>query len=272
MGSSSTKELSMHMHILCATLFLNAFVHEIQALLITPPFSTRDYRQLASLIANTFDAPAVDLAARASSNSQQQRQYFQSKIEALRWNVFEKSLTEELTFKQYCSTARRMRGKKYCLLVVKEYCLDEESDQQLRVRDDVVGIVEMGMSLCPSEDRSGDHDHDAISDAPEIELRPQPTIGVLCVKSTHQQKGIGQALVEKCERVAADIWNEDSIFVDVDPNNQNALSFFVKCGYNFTPLDGSGTLQMRNTTVSRRRREESRLHYLLRKSLIKTIF
>ncbi len=84
----------------------------------------------------------------------------------------------------------------------------------MRVRDDVVGIVEMGMSLCPSccEDTSGEHD--AISDAPEIELRPQPTIGVLCVKSTHRQKGIGQALVEKCERVAADIWNEESISVE----------------------------------------------------------
>ena len=198
----------MHKHILCTTLFLNLFVHEIQALLITPPSSTRDYQQLASLIANTFDAPAVDLAARASSNSQQQHQYFQSKIEALRWNVIEKSLTEEFTFKQYCSTARRMRGEKYCLLVVKECCPNEENDQQLGVRDDVVGIVEMGMSLCPScyEDISGG-EHDAISDAPVIELRPQPTIGVLCVKSTHRQKGIGQALVEKCERVATDIWN-----------------------------------------------------------------
>jgi hypothetical protein len=77
MGLASTKELSMHMHILCATLFLNAFIHEIHALLITPPSSTRDYRQLALLIANTFDAPTVDLVARASSNSQQQRQYFQ---------------------------------------------------------------------------------------------------------------------------------------------------------------------------------------------------
>jgi len=125
MGSASTKELSMHMHILCATLFLNAFVHGIHALLITPPSSTRDYRQLASLIANTFDAPTVDLAARASSNQQQR----QSKIEALWWNMFEKSLTEELTFKQYCLTARRMRGTKYCLLVLKEYCRDEESDQ-----------------------------------------------------------------------------------------------------------------------------------------------
>jgi hypothetical protein len=268
MGLASTKELSMHMHILCATLFLNAFIHEIHALLITPPSSTRDYRQLALLIANTFDAPTVDLVARASSNSQQQCQYFQSKNEALRWNVFEKSLTEELTFKQYCSTTRRMRGKKYCLLVVKEYCRDEESDQQLRVRDDVVGIVEMGMSLCPSccEDTSGEHD--AISDAPEIELRPQPTIGVLCVKSTHRQKGIGQALVEKCERVAADIWNEESIFA----NNQNAFSFFVTCCYNSTPVDGLGSLQMRNTTVSRRRTEESRPHYLLRKRLMKTIF
>jgi hypothetical protein len=45
---------------------------------------------------------------------------FQSKLEALQWNVLDKSLSEELIFKQYTSTVRRMRGKKYCLLVAKD--------------------------------------------------------------------------------------------------------------------------------------------------------
>ncbi|KAL3767428.1 hypothetical protein ACHAW5_004821 [Stephanodiscus triporus] len=270
MSSSPTKGSCMIHNILYASLLLNAFVREIRALLISPPSSTRDYRQLASLIVNTFDAPVADLDARASSNSRVQRQYFQSKIDALRWNVIEKSLTEEYTFKQYIDTVRRLRGKKYCILVAKECYQDEDTNQQLRGRDDVVGIVEMGMSLCPSyyEDRSGENG--AI--ATELELRPQPTVGVLCVKSTHRKKGIGQALVERCERLAADVWNDDSIFVDVDPNNKNALSFFVKCGYYSTPVDGLGSLQMRNATVSERRKEESRPHYLLRKRLIKTMF
>ena len=257
------------LHILCASLFFYAFVHEIVALLvISPPSSTRDYRQLASLIVNTFDAPDADLAARAGSNH---RQFFQSKIDALRWNVFEKSLTEEFTFNQYTSTVRRMRGKKYCLLVVKDCFQDEENNQQMRVRDDVVGIVEMGMSLCPScyQDKCGEDE--VVYNAPENGSRPQPTVGVLCVKSTHRQKGIGQALVENCERVAADVWNEDYIFVDVDPDNPNALSFFIKCGYNSTPVDELESLQMRNATVSRGRTSESRPHYLLRKRLRKTM-
>ena len=264
MCSSSMKGLPMH--ILCSSLFLYAFVHEILALLlISPPSSIRDYRQLASLIVNTFDAPDADLAAWPGS---QQSQLFQSKIDELRWNVFEKSLTEEFTFKQYTSTVRRMRGKKYCLLVVKESCQDEDNNQQLRVRDDVVGIVEMGMSLCPSRYQDRSEENEAVYDAPANESRPQPTVGVLCVKSTHRQKGIGQALVEKCEQVAADVWNEEYIFVDVDPNNQSALSFFIKCGYKSTPLE---SLQIRNATVSRRRASETKPHYLLRKSLRKTM-
>jgi ribosomal protein S18 acetylase RimI-like enzyme len=256
------------LHTLFAYLLFCAFLRDIVALLVvSPPSSIRDYRQLASLIVDTFDAPDADSAARAGN---QNRKDFQSKIDALRWNVLEKSLTEEFTFKQYISTMRRMRGKKYCLLVAKECCQDENDKQQMRVRDDVVGIVEMGMSLCPTCYRDTYENNEVIYDAPENESKPQPTLGVLCVKSAHRQKGIGQALVEKCERVAADLWSEDHIFVDVDPDNPNALSFFIKCGYNSTPVDESESLQMRNATVSRRRKSESKPHYLLRKILRRT--
>ena len=143
----------------------------------------------------------------------------------------------------------------YQLLVAKEY--DEDEDGNLRVGDDVVGMAEMGLSLCPPLDGNDDD-----TDYPELLLRPQPTIGVICVKSTHQKNGIGQALVHKCEYVASQVWNEECIFVDVEPDNNRALEFFETCGYDVNELGGIGT---RNATVVRRRAAESKPHILLRK-------
>jgi ribosomal protein S18 acetylase RimI-like enzyme len=178
---------------------------------------------------------------------------FQSKLEALQWHVLDKSLSEELIFKQYTSTVRRMRGKKYCLLVAKDSHQGSIDDSH----DFVVGVVEMGLSLCPPTTNSAGEN--------AAELRPQPTIGVLCVNSTHRQKGIGLTLVRKCEQVAADVWNDECVFVDVDPSNLSALKFFEKCGYNSFYVDE--LVQMRNATLYRQRKKESKPHYLLKKIL-----
>jgi len=218
-------------------LLLSDAINRGGSIVVSPPSSLHEFRQLAKLIVNTFDDPSQDSV---------RSHWFQSKLEALQWNVLDKSLSEELIFKQYTSTVRRMRGKKYCLLVVKgsHQGIDDSHDF-------VVGVVEMGLSLCPHTTNS--------TGEKAAELRPQPTIGVLCVRSTHRQKGIGLALVRKCEQVAADVWNEDCIFVDVDPSNLSALNFFEKCGYN--------SFQMRNAILYRRRKKESKPHFLLKKIL-----
>ena len=104
---------------------------------IKPPASSNDYRQFASLLVSSFDSP--------QSCWKEQENDISSKIQRLQWDLYEKSLTEEFTYKRYVSTVRRMRGKKYCLLVAKKAnVVDEKSD------DVVVCMVEMGMSLCPS--------------------------------------------------------------------------------------------------------------------------
>lgn len=235
------------MRVALASLFALC-THQIHALIaISPPTSANDYRRLASLVATTFDAPT-----RRSKNDNS----LASKIEALSWTVGG-YLAEEYTYKRYVSTARKMRGKKYCLLLAKEIRDNDSMDD-----DEVVGMVEMGMSLCPVSLQDTDATNDGTG------LRPTPTLGVLCVKSTHQKRGIGQSLVQKCEKVAAEVWNDQFVCVDVEPDNQNALSFFQSCGYEGL-VDGSGEAQMRNTTVSTRRTAESRPHYLLRRSLIR---
>lgn len=266
----STKKKTIRL-VLASFLSTSFRTQDVSALVISPPSSASDYRQLASLLASTFDAPQ---AVTSNKNGANQQPSLQSKMEVLKWNLLEKSLTEESTYKRYASTARRMRGKKYCLLVAKEYIPDGDGDLRLSV----VGIAEMGISLCPVplqevgsssfvEDGSyGEKDERNDTNNDNTGLRPRPTVGVLCVDPTYHQKGIGKALVQKCEQVAVDVWDEQFTFVDVEPENQKALSFFQSCGYDVLK-DDSGEVQMRNTTVSTRRSAESRPHYLLRKKL-----
>jgi hypothetical protein len=281
-GTPSTS-FKMHtnvmMNIRIITFFAYSSMHAIHGIssliIISPPSSFGEYRQLASLLVGTFDDLTSDFATKASSNNHQRELRF--KIDTLQWNLFEKSLTVEHTCNKYTSTARRMQGKKYCVLIAKECIQYNDNNQQLRVRDDVIGMVEMGMSLCPVLSNFLISKHGDLDDAANatgltgnIELSPQPTVGVLCVKSSHQKKGVGQALIHKCEQVAANVWNEPYLFVDIEPNNHNTLRLFEKWGYEYT-LNETGEAQKRNITVSRRRIERSRLHYLLRKELDRTV-
>ena len=137
---------------------------------IKPPASSNDYRQFASLLVSSFDSP--------QSCWKEQENDISSKIQKLQWDLYEKSLTEEFTYKRYVSTVRRMRGKKYCLLVAKKAnVVDEESD------DNVVGMVEMGMSLCPTVPTNitstTNDNNDGSSN--NNSMTPTPLIGVICV-------------------------------------------------------------------------------------------
>lgn len=270
------------------------------ALIVTPLSGASDYRQLASLLVSTFDAPPDP----TSELNKDQKETLRSKLDLMQWNLYDKSLTEQFTYKQYTSTVKRMWGKKYCLFVAKEH-IPENEDNGSRSSYNVVGVVEMGMSLGPvplATDENGQDDSVGIKsnildreEAAEpaagkssgaadssnstfplnnagtsiynpIGLRPRATVGVLCVESTHQKKGIGQALLRKCEEVASDVWNEQCVFVDVEPDNLNAMSFFERCGYS-SCVDETGSTQVRNATVSRRRIAESRPHFVLEKRL-----
>lgn len=260
--------------------------HVSTALIVTPPSGASDFRQLASLVVSTFDAP-IDPA---------------SKLEVMQWNLYERSLSEQFTFKQYTDTVRKMFGKKYALFVAKEYIPGNE-DNGFQSSYDVVGMIEMGMALGPVnlrnyENRQSERDEDsqreidlfeaqndnsvgknealestilesdkasttAIS-IQQIGLRPRATVGVICVKSTNHNKGIGKALLGKCEEIASDVWNEPQLFVEVEPDNKNALRFFERDGY--SGFEDEGGVQMRNATVIRKRKATSRPHLVLGKT------
>ena len=171
-----------------------------------------------------------------------------------------------------------MRGKKYSLLLAKQYYADDQSPSS-DVNYNVVGVVEMGMgpplsSLVSSADMNIRRDNEnhvldvnVNASSSLANEGPQPTIGLLCVKRTHQTNGIGRSLLQKCEHIAKDIWKHPNIYVDVEPDNKNALEFFENCGYEYVTEDGGDERMMRNTDVYRRRVREVRPHFLLRKKL-----
>eukprot|EP00956_Cyclotella_meneghiniana_P031374 scaffold82226_cov70-Cyclotella_meneghiniana.AAC.1 len=194
---------------------------------------------MASLITSTFDRPNED-----------------NKLASLQWKLFGKSLTDDFTYRQYISTARRMRGKKYCVFIAKDI-----------VDGTVVGMVEMGMSKCPVTTSIAKDSNFGINNTCSTKSSPQPTVGVLCVKSTHQNQGIGYSLLKKCEEVAQEIWKEQNVYVDVEPKNCKALTFFTKYSYEHV-LDGQNGPTIRNTTVYRMRVQDVKPHWLLRKSFV----
>lgn len=268
-------------------------------IIISPPSSAQDYRQLASLLVASFDAPLLQQISGSSSDDGGDEKvdgsnYYNDKLSKqllqLKWNLYEKSLTEEFTYKRYVSTVRRMRGKKYCLLVAKK--IFDESEVEYGVVDssfgeeneipspnynngEVVGLVEMGMSLCPSPtinttSTSSSENYSSNSNNNNTTktkcITPTPLIGVICVSPTHQKEGIAMKLIHRCEEIARDLWQEDFICADVEPTNTRALSLFEKGGYDAC-LDEDRDVLMRDATILRRRRVEVKPHYLMRKRI-----
>mmetsp|Transcript_11798 Transcript_11798/g.22087 ORF Transcript_11798/g.22087 Transcript_11798/m.22087 type:complete len:347 (+) Transcript_11798:16-1056(+) len=291
--------------------------------IITPPVTSNDFRQLASLLASTFDAAAPTPAAPATTEKKknfkqdtnnQSIDQFKSSVDWLYWILVEKGLTEQYTYNQYVSTVQKMRGKKYALFVAKEY-------NSMKQSGDVVGMIEIGMTFYPyneilsfgggstsstsgnssctttSISSSNGSGTNSTSDEPNQQqqynttfLQSQhlmPTIGLVCVKSSHRGRAIGQSLVDKCKYVAKDVWNETCLFADVEPSNTGAMKFLMdSCGFrtvmsenvstgiemdddNYIEDDLKGMrVMMRNIAVSRRRRMECRPHVVLYKTLL----
>ena len=189
---------------------------------ISPPRSNEDWNEIASLIVETFDEPYI------------------KDFEKPWWNLVEKRLTEIFTYRQYVSTARKMRGKKYNILVAK----DSDTNH-------VVGMIELGMAVLKDNDSHHLNETKAI-----------PMIGVLCVRQDRRRDGIGTALITKCEDIVSRIWNEEKAYVQIEPSNEAALGLFQSLGFsNHDPQ------QMKNATVARRRSYEERPHLVLVKSL-----
>jgi len=94
------------------------FIQLSRAWYIAPPRVDKEWKQLASLVVNTFDAPNQDAPLR----------------EKLSWNLLENRRNEHWTYRNYVRTARKMKGNKYAILLAKE-------DGR------VIGAAELGIHL-----------------------------------------------------------------------------------------------------------------------------
>eukprot|EP01083_Nonionella_stella_P268822 909061_1 len=241
-----------------------SLVSPVSSLLIAPPSSNSDWRDLSTLLVNTFDEPSVIKAVEENNNKKD----FVKTLELAQWNLIEKSLTEQYTYNQYAKNAKRMKGTKYGIYLAKEYN-PGSPENDIRPFYETVGMVEIGMTLepstiesssCEEEEEGCKEDEDENENVAEMKLRPRATIGVLCVQAASQKSGIGEALLHKCEEVIVNTWDEKDIVVEVEPDNVAALGFFSKQGY---IRNGD---EMRNATVCRKRVMEERPHFILRKN------
>jgi ribosomal protein S18 acetylase RimI-like enzyme len=106
---------------------LSAAAIGVHSILITPPQSSKDWRQLADLLVNVFDAPLIC-----------------GTLDKLTWRLFEKERTTQIVYQRHIDTARQFQGLaiKYKVFLAKQ-------------GDKVVGMVEMGVvpSTSPSTSR-----------------------------------------------------------------------------------------------------------------------
>lgn len=189
-----------------------ALVSVATAWYITPPRHNSEWNEMVQLIVKTFDAPPYDA----------------SKAEKIRWSLFEQTLTQAYTLRQYTRTAKRMRGKKYSIFVAKQL-------------GRVIGMVEVGINGASGQKR--------------------PTVGLICVEETVRQQGVAADLVTQCERLVARIWKETVIYAEVEETNRAALQFFQSQGFQ---LLGNQTVSV---NVRRRLGVYERPHLLLSKEL-----
>lgn len=160
----------------------------------------------------------------------------ESTICRVQWDVWGRRQAQDALYRRYVRTARQLKGSKYAVLVAKEW-------------GQVLGVAEMGIG--------GDG---GSSNDPSSERRA--ILGVLCVSPDARRKGIGAALVQRCEEVATQVWKEETLWVEVETSNAQALQFFESCGY----VD---TDERSMVAVQRREAVEETPHVVLAKPLVK---
>jgi len=120
-------------------------------------------------------------------------------MEQMRWTLYEKDLVQRAFYVDFVKNAKRMKGNKYNIFIAKE-------------ADEVIGIAEIGLRSLDGDDK-------------------RPTIGMICVSKDFRQQGIGAGLVQRCQRLVDDVWDDNKLFAEVEEQNLKALSFFNNLGF-----------------------------------------
>lgn len=186
---------------------------------ITQPSSRHDFFQLSDLIVSTFDNPL-------SSLYHEQQDNIADKEGSKAWSDEDQQETVRHTMIEYLKNVKKMQGYKYALWIARE-CSESPTDGK-QDEGKIVGVVEVGLTQA-KPNRSLEKslsNTDRMSDSGK-----RPTIGVLCVDPAYRSMGIATALIETCESLIVKVWNEKSVYVQVEPWNIQSLRFFEKQGY-----------------------------------------
>ena len=212
---------------------------------IAPPRVRKEWEQLAGLLVDSFETPDPQQA---------------SMVEQWTWNLYQRRQSVRQTYRQYAQTARKMQRMKHAILLAKE------------PGRGVIGVVEMGIDRvhCPSTEIAATEEERNPDDNENTSKRV--LIGVLCVDAEYRHQGVATSLVQRCVSIASDpdTWGGDyeSIYTEVEPGNENAMSFFESMG--FVQQDDCGG-SLREVTVRRRNRLERKPHLLLARPLNATV-
>ena len=239
---------------------------------ISGPTRRQDYQDVAGLLCEVFDDQADQAEAALVSNASSKSSSAGTAVMSnMLWNAgITKTAAQYMYTNRYISNARRMRGKKYALLVAKSFGSGSDKNDNIKSNNNdnsraikpgqVIAMAEVGVSRYPilsdvttgglSED---DHDRD--------ETDVLASIGVICVAESQRRSGAASQLLETAESLARRRWNETSLYAAVEESNNDALHFFDAAGY-----EDSG-LVVQVEVSERMRKGEMRPHILLQKRL-----
>mmetsp|Transcript_1910 Transcript_1910/g.4440 ORF Transcript_1910/g.4440 Transcript_1910/m.4440 type:complete len:327 (+) Transcript_1910:45-1025(+) len=220
-----------------------------------------DYSDVGSLLVDTFDVTSSAQSAALG-------------LDNLLWKMgVARALVARRYTNRYISTVRKMRGKKYALLLAKSS--DDESNSRngggtVRAKrgeqGTVVGVTELGLSRYPLAIDACTESNDSTIHKTEV----LASVGVLAVNPSQRRRGVGSALLSAAESVVR-LWNETYIYAAVEPSNEAALGFFARQGYepvkSYTSAGGNAVVRV-YVDVAERLRRERRPHILLRKEIV----
>ena len=240
---------------------------------ISGPTRRQDYEDVGRLLCEVFDDQADQaevLALNASSKSSSGAGT--AVMSNMLWNAgITKTAAQYLYTNRYISNARKMRGKKYALLVAKSFGASDKNDKNGNIKSNnndnsraikpgqVIAMAEVGVSRYPilSDLIGGSSSSEDDRDETDV----LASIGVICVAESQRRSGAASQLLETAESLARRRWNETSLYAAVEESNNDALRFFDAAGY-----EDSG-LAVRAEVSERMRKGEMRPHILLQKRL-----
>ena len=222
---------------------------------VSGPTRLQDYEDVGRLLVDSFDAIAKPQSSSGPMGND------------LLWNMgITKAWIAQQYTSRYITNSRKMRGKKFSLLVAKSYGTtannadDGESNQNGNriLPGQVIGVAELGLSRYPII--SGNSTAATLSSDPTTDV--VASVGVICVQNSQRGEGVGSELLAASESIVRSRWNETSLYAAVEESNAGALRFFHEAGY-----ENSG-LVVEVEVAERMKSREKRPHLLLTKRLV----